>query len=69
MREIKFRAVYSNGIIPVGKLEFFTDGSIHINELLPHHHYALMQYTGLKDKNGKEIYEGDIVRIGKKRVF
>ncbi len=72
-REIKFRIwdVENKEMLKVQELDFeptFYGGRIAIrpdqyNDYFDTEDMILMQYTGLHDKNGKEIYEGDILKV------
>lgn len=64
MRELKFRQWFENRMIPFGFIKDkngYTAWICAQNNLIDK--YPVMQFTGLQDGEGTDIYEGDIIHL------
>lgn len=57
-RELKFRVWWKDDSEP----SIYTEYDLFDDTWTNSEYIGVEQYTGLKDKNGKEIYDGDIIR-------
>ncbi len=76
MREIKFRAITQNGKVYYSNVDdvfCFYGTKVAIMEngniLYDVPSVFISQFTGLLDKHGVEIYEGDVVKSGNGRIW